>query len=59
MKGEVTRVAVVADAARRRWSDDTKRFGVEISITGEIDGLEMKPGLTAQVEILVDELEVR
>ncbi len=57
LDAEVTKVALVPNAQRRRWGDNTKRFRVEVSLTGELQALELKPGLTSRVEILVDELK--
>ncbi len=57
IEAEVTRVALVPNASRRRWSDDTKRFEVEVSLRGDLEALEMKPGLTSRVEILVEEMK--
>ena len=57
IQGEVVKVARVAAQSGRRWSDRVKRFSVEIAISDDITGLDLKPGLTAQVEILVDELK--
>ena len=57
VEGKVSKVAAVASSSRRRWSDQAKRFSVEILIEGDIDGLELKPGLTAKVEIEVDALQ--
>jgi hypothetical protein len=55
--GEVVKVGRVAAQNRRRWSDQSKRFSVDIGIQGDIKDLGLKPGLTAKVEILVDELK--
>lgn len=57
LEGEVSKVALVPNSQRRRWGDDIKRFEVEVSLTGDLKGLELKPGLTSRVEILVDELK--
>ncbi len=57
LEGEVTRVAVVPQTQRRRWGDDTKRFEVEVSLQGDLANMELKPGLTSRVEILVGELK--
>jgi len=57
LEGQVSRVALVPNSQRRRWGDDVKRFEVEVSLTGDLTGLELKPGLTSRVEILVDELK--
>ena len=55
--GEVTHVALVPNSARRRWGDSTKRFEVVVSLTGDLGDLDLKPGLTSRVEILVEELQ--
>jgi RND family efflux transporter MFP subunit len=54
--GTVTRVAPVATSQGRRWYDQTKRFDVELVLEGDITGMHLKPGLTANVEILLEEL---
>lgn len=57
LEGVVAKVAPVAsNQGGRRWYDDTKRFQVDITLSGDIEGMELKPGLTAKVSILVDEL---
>lgn len=57
LEGTVTRVAHVAASRGRRWYDNTKRFEVEISLTGDVADLGLKPGLSAKVDVLVERLE--
>lgn len=57
IEGTVTRVAHVAASSGRRWYDDTKRFDVEITLSGELAELGLKPGLSAKVDLLVDQLD--
>jgi HlyD family secretion protein len=57
IQGQVSRVALVPNSQRRRWGDNVKRFEVEVSLQGDLEGLELKPGLTSRVEILIDELK--
>jgi multidrug efflux pump subunit AcrA (membrane-fusion protein) len=53
--GEVIKVAVVADSANAFMNPDLKVYPTTIRIDGEHDWL--RPGMSAEVEILVDSLE--
>ena len=57
LEGEVTKVALVPNAQRRRWGDRQKRFRVEVGLRGDLEGLDLKPGLTSRVEIVVGVIE--
>lgn len=54
LTGEVTKVAVLPDSERRWMSPDMKVYSVTVSIDGTHEWL--RPGMSAQVEILVNEL---
>lgn len=53
--GTVAKVAVVADSANSFMNPDLKVYPTTIEITGTYDWL--RPGMSAEVEILVDRLE--
>jgi len=53
LSGKVERIATVGSS--RGWRDDTKKFGVTVSISEK--DLNLKPGISAKVEIQVDRLE--
>ena len=55
LTGEVIKVAVVADSANAFMNPDLKVYPTTIRIKGEHDWL--RPGMSAEVEILVDSLE--
>jgi len=55
LHGKVTKLSILPDAGRRWMNPDQKVYTTEISIEGTYDWL--KPGMTAQVEIMVTELE--
>ena len=55
LTGVVTKVAVVADSANSFMNPDLKVYPTTIKIDGEHDWL--RPGMSAEVEILVDRLE--
>lgn len=55
LTGEVIKVAVLPDSSQRWINPDLKIFPVTIRIDGVHDWL--KPGMSAEVEILIDELE--
>ncbi len=55
LQGEVTRVALVPDSGHRWLNPDLRVFPTTVSIEGQHDWL--KPGVTAEVEILVDRIE--
>ena len=53
--GEVTKIDTVANAGRRRYGrDNVKRFRVEMTLKGK--DLNLKPGTSARVEILIGEV---
>lgn len=54
LAGEVVKVGVLPDSQNRWMNPDVKVYEVEVSIVGSHDWL--KPGLTAQVEIMVKEI---
>lgn len=54
LTGVVTKVAVVADSANSFMNPDLKVYPTTIKIDGEYDWL--RPGMSAEVEILVDRL---
>lgn len=55
LTGVVTKVAVVADSANSFMNPDLKVYPTTIKIDGEYDWL--RPGMSAEVEILVDRLQ--
>jgi len=55
LTGVVTKVAVVADSANAFMNPDLKVYPTTIKIEGTYDWL--RPGMSAEVEILVDKLE--
>ena len=55
LAGEVIKVAVVADSANSFMNPDLKVYPSSVRIHGSFDWL--RPGMSAQVEILVDSLE--
>ena len=55
LEGVVTKVAVVADSANSFMNPDLKVYPTTIKIDGEFDWL--RPGMSAEVEILVDRLD--
>lgn len=55
LEGVVTKVAVVADSANSFMNPDLKVYPTTIKIDGEHDWL--RPGMSAEVEILVDRLD--
>ena len=55
LTGVVTKVAVVADSANSFMNPDLKVYPTTITIDGEFDWL--RPGMSSEVEILVDTLE--
>ncbi|MEQ8313074.1 MAG: HlyD family efflux transporter periplasmic adaptor subunit [Gammaproteobacteria bacterium] len=55
LTGVVTKVAVVADSANSFMNPDLKVYPTTVKINGEHDWL--RPGMSAEVEILVDRLE--
>ncbi len=55
LSGEVIKVAVVADSANAFMNPDLKVYPTTIRIDGEHDWL--RPGMSAEVKILVDSLE--
>ncbi|MCG3135993.1 MAG: Multidrug resistance protein MdtA [Planctomycetes bacterium] len=55
--GKVLRVAPMAAQQNQRWGDGVKRFNVDVQIDGDVSAMKLKPGLTATVEILVEELK--
>jgi hypothetical protein len=55
LTGVVTKVAVVADSANSFMNPDLKVYPTTIKIDGEHDWL--RPGMSAEVEILVDRLQ--
>ncbi|MFM1896921.1 MAG: hypothetical protein RLZZ385_1995 [Pseudomonadota bacterium] len=55
LTGEVTRVAVVADSASSFMNPDLKVYPTVVKIHGTYDWL--RPGMSAEVEVLVDTLE--
>lgn len=57
MTGKVLRVAPMAAQQNQRWGDGVKRFNVDVQLDGDVSAMKLKPGLTATVEILIDELK--
>ncbi len=55
LTGEVFRIAVLPDAQNRWLNPDLKVYSTKIHIDGEYDWL--KPGMTAEAEIIVDTIE--
>ena len=55
LAGEVTKVGVLPDSQNRYMNPDLKVYKTEITVTGVHEWT--KPGMTAKVEIFVDELE--
>lgn len=55
LQGTVTRIAVLPDSGQRWMNPDLKLYPANVRIEGVHEWL--KPGMTAEVEILVDELE--
>lgn len=55
LSGRVSRISVLADSGSRWWNPDSKEFPVDITLDSTPPGL--KPGMGAQVEILVDRVE--
>ncbi len=55
LTGEVLRIGVLPDAQNRWMNPDLKVYDTTVTIDGTQDWL--KPGLSAQVEILIDRLE--
>lgn len=55
LTGEVTKVSVIPDSSSRWMNPDLKLYPATVSIDGTYDWL--KPGMTAQVEIEVSQLE--
>jgi HlyD family secretion protein len=56
LNGKVTQIATVGSSSS--WWDDTKKFTVIIEILDNLaeKGLDLRPGLTARTEILIDEI---
>ena len=52
--GEVTKVAILPDSDRNWSNPDLKVYATEITIAGTIEGV--KPGISAKVEIVIEEL---
>ena len=52
--GEVTKVAILPDSDRNWSNPDLKVYATEITIDGTIEGV--KPGISAKVEIVIEEL---
>lgn len=57
IEGRVAKIAPVAAQANMRWSDGVKRFNVDVTIDGDVRALQLKPGLSGKVEIVLDELK--
>lgn len=55
LTGRLTRISVLADSGSRWWNPDSKEFPVDVTLDSTPPGL--KPGMGAQVEILVDRVE--
>ncbi|MFP4192885.1 MAG: efflux RND transporter periplasmic adaptor subunit [Candidatus Hydrogenedentota bacterium] len=55
LTGEVTRVALVPDSGHRWLNPDLRLFPTTVSIDGSYEWF--RPGMTAEVEIIVNELE--
>lgn len=55
LRGEVTRVALVPDSGHRWLNPDLRVFPTTVTIEGEYSWL--KPGMTAEVEILVNRID--
>lgn len=55
LTGSVERIAVLPDAQNRWLNPDLKVYSTKINIDGEYDWL--KPGMTAEAEIIVDTIE--
>jgi len=54
-EGEVIKVGIVPDSQNRWWNPDLKVYLTEVSIEGSHPNL--KPGMSAQVQIIVDEFD--
>lgn len=55
LTGRITRISVLADSGSRWWNPDSKEFPVDVALDSTPPGL--KPGMGAQVEILVDRVD--
>ncbi len=55
LRGEVTRVALVPDSGHRWLNPDLRLFPTTVSIDGSYEWF--RPGMTAEVEIIVNELQ--
>lgn len=55
LEGQVTKVALLPDSNASRYNPSLKVYPVSIAISGQNEFL--KPGMTAKVEIIVDELK--
>ncbi len=55
LRGEVVRVALVPDSGHRWLNPDLRVFPTAVSIDGAFDWL--RPGMTAEVEVIVDRLD--
>lgn len=54
-EGEVTKIAALADSRNRWLNPELREFETEITLTGSGQGL--KPGVTAEAEIYVDQID--